>query len=123
MKSLLFFLAPSCACHNCLFLHRFPAALSEMLVQSTGTDLYLLPALPRNKWPHGCVKGLKARGGVTVNISWKEGSLHEALLWSSSSLNSLAKLHYGDQTATISISSGQVYRFSRELKCLKTWPL
>ena len=123
VKSLLFFLAPSCACHNCLFLHRFPAALSEMLVQSTGTDLYLLPALPRNKWPHGCVKGLKARGGVTVNISWKEGSLHEALLWSSSGLNSLAKLHYGDQTATISISSGQVYRFSRDLKCLKTWTL
>ncbi|CAO2168885.1 unnamed protein product [Urochloa humidicola] len=91
----------------------FPAALSEMLVQSTGTELFLLPALPRNKWPHGCVKGLKVRGGLTVNISWKEGSLHEALLW----------LHYESQTATISLSSGQVYRFSRDLKCLKTWPL
>ncbi|CAN6299687.1 unnamed protein product [Urochloa humidicola] len=101
----------------------FPAALLEMLVQSTGTDLYLLPALPRNKWPHGCVKGLKARGGVTVNISWKEGSLHEALLWSSGGQDSIARLHYENQTATISLSSGQVYRFSRDLKCLKTWPL
>ncbi|XP_062205578.1 alpha-L-fucosidase 2-like isoform X2 [Phragmites australis] len=101
----------------------FPAALSEMLVQSTGNDLYLLPSLPRNKWPHGCVKGLKARGGVTVNICWKEGSLHEALLWSSSDQNSLARLHYGDQTTTISLSPGQVYRFSRDLKCFKAWSL
>ncbi|KAJ1286965.1 hypothetical protein BS78_03G393100 [Paspalum vaginatum] len=101
----------------------FPAALSEMLVQSTGTDLYLLPALPRNKWPHGCVKGLKARGGVTVNISWKEGSLHEALLWSSSGQNSLARLHYGGQTATFSLSLGQVYRLSKDLRCLGSWPL
>ncbi|ONM00980.1 Alpha-L-fucosidase 2 [Zea mays] len=94
-----------------------------MLVQSTGTDLYLLPALPRNKWPQGYVKGLKARGGVTVNISWKEGSLHEALLWSSGGQNTLSRLHYGDQIATVSLSSGQVYRFSMDLKCLKTWPL
>uniref|UniRef100_A0A0E0M6M8 Uncharacterized protein n=1 Tax=Oryza punctata TaxID=4537 RepID=A0A0E0M6M8_ORYPU len=101
----------------------FPAALSEMLVQSTGSDLYLLPALPRDKWPQGCVKGLKARGGVTINIRWEEGSLHEALLWSSSSQNSCIKLHYGDQVATTNVSPCQVYRFSKDLKCLKTWAL
>ncbi|XP_006662275.3 alpha-L-fucosidase 2-like [Oryza brachyantha] len=101
----------------------FPAALSEMLVQSTGSDLYLLPALPRNKWPQGCVKGLKARGGVTINISWKEGSLHEALLWSNSSQNSVEKLHYGGQVAPISVWPGQVHMFSKDLKCLKTWAL
>ncbi|GJM89995.1 hypothetical protein PR202_ga06230 [Eleusine coracana subsp. coracana] len=103
----------------------FPAALSEMLVQSTGSDLYLLPAIPRDKWPHGCVKGLKARGGLTVNICWQEGNLREALLWSSSCQNSLARLHlhYGDLTATISFSPGQVYRFGRDLKCVKTWSL
>ncbi|XBI70148.1 hypothetical protein VPH35_064708 [Triticum aestivum] len=54
----------------------FPAALCEMLVQSTGSDLYLLPALPRDKWPHGSVKGLRARGGLTVNICWKEGQVY-----------------------------------------------
>jgi hypothetical protein len=102
---------------------RFPAALSEMLVQSTGSDLYLLPALPRDKWPQGFVKGLKARGGLTVNICWKEGSLHEALLWSGSSQNSLARVHYGSHSATISVSPGQVYRFNSDLKCLKSCPL
>jgi hypothetical protein len=105
------------------FSYRFPAALSEMLVQSTGSDLYLLPALPRDKWPQGSVKGLKARGGLTVNIMWKEGSLHEALLWSGSSQNSLAWVHYGGHTATIGVSPGQVYRLNSDLKCLKTWPL
>ncbi|VAI08539.1 unnamed protein product [Triticum turgidum subsp. durum] len=103
----------------------FPAALCEMLVQSTGSDLYLLPALPRDKWPHGSVKGLRARGGLTVNICWKEGSLHEALVWSGSSGNSpaLARIHYGDHAAVISASPGQVYRFNSELKCLETWQL
>ncbi|XP_044376218.1 alpha-L-fucosidase 2 [Triticum aestivum] len=101
----------------------FPAALCEMLVQSTGGDLYLLPALPRDKWPHGSVKGLRARGGMTVNICWEEGTLHEALVWSGSSGNSLARIHYGDRSAMISASPGQVYRFNSELKCLKTWLL
>jgi hypothetical protein len=91
-----------------------------MLVQSTGNDLYLLPAIPRDKWPYGCVKGLRARGGLTVNICWKEGSFHEALLWSSSGQNSFAmlNLHYGDQTASIRLSPGQVYRLGTNLKCV-----
>ncbi|KAG6736611.1 hypothetical protein POTOM_060514 [Populus tomentosa] len=59
----------------------FSAAIAEMLVQSTVKDLYLLPALPRDKWVNGCVKGLKARGGVAVNICWEEGGLHEVGLW------------------------------------------
>ncbi|KAL0356882.1 UNVERIFIED_CONTAM: Alpha-L-fucosidase 2 [Sesamum calycinum] len=60
----------------------FSAAVAEMLVQSTVKDLYLLPALPRDKWPNGCVKGLKARGGVTVSVCWSEGDLEEVGLWS-----------------------------------------
>ncbi|OMO63313.1 Six-hairpin glycosidase-like protein [Corchorus olitorius] len=55
----------------------FTAAVAEMLVQSTLEDLYLLPALPRDKWANGYVKGLMARGGVTVSICWEEGNLHE----------------------------------------------
>lgn len=32
------------------------AAIAEMLVESTAEDLYLLLALPQDKWADGCVK-------------------------------------------------------------------
>lgn len=93
-----------------------------MLVQSTVKDLYLLPALPRDKWANGCVKGLKARGGVTVNICWKEGDLHEVGLWSKEP-NSLRRLHYRGTTVTANLPSGRVYTFNRQLKCVKACSL
>ncbi|KAL5561325.1 hypothetical protein UlMin_031072 [Ulmus minor] len=97
----------------------FSAAIAEMLVQSTIKDLYLLPALPRDKWANGCVKGLKARGGVTVNICWKEGDLHEVGLWSKDH-NSIKKLHYRGTTVMTNISSGKVYTFNKHLRCVYT---
>lgn len=100
----------------------FSAAVAEMLVQSTMKDLYLLPALPRDKWANGCVKGLKARGGVTVNICWQEGDLEEFGLWSMEE-NSVKRLHYRGTTITAKISTGKVYTFNRQLKCVKTYSL
>ncbi|KAL6623030.1 hypothetical protein ACP70R_032909 [Stipagrostis hirtigluma subsp. patula] len=101
---------------------RFTAAIAEMLLQSTLTDLYLLPALPRDKWPKGCVKGLRARGNVTVNICWKEGELEEALLWCNNK-DSVLRLHYGGQVTTTTVSGGKAYKFSGCLQCIATWPL
>ncbi|XP_059448366.1 alpha-L-fucosidase 2-like isoform X1 [Corylus avellana] len=100
----------------------FTAAVSEMLVQSTIKDLYFLPALPRDKWANGCVKGLKARGAVTVSICWKEGDLHEVGLWSKEQ-NSLKRLHYRGTIVTASILSGIIYTFNAQLKCVKTCSL
>lgn len=102
-----------------LFGVSFSAAVAEMLVQSTVKDLYLLPALPRDKWANGCVKGLKARGGVTVNICWSEGDLHEVGIWSKDN-NSVKQLHYRGSTVTLNISSGKIYTFNRQLKCVRT---
>ncbi|XP_022860556.1 alpha-L-fucosidase 2-like isoform X2 [Olea europaea var. sylvestris] len=100
----------------------FSAAVAEMLVQSTVKDLYLLPSLPRDKWANGCVKGLKARGGVTVSICWSEGELDEVGLWSKNQ-NTEKSLHYGGITATVKISSATVYTFDKQLKCVKTQSL
>ncbi|KAJ6716536.1 ALPHA-L-FUCOSIDASE 2 [Salix koriyanagi] len=97
----------------------FSAAVAEMLVQSTVKDLYLLPALPRDKWANGCVKGLKARGGVTVNVCWKEGDLHEVGLWSNEH-NSIKRLHYRGSIVNANLSPGRVYTFNRQLRCIKT---
>lgn len=101
---------------------RFTAAIAEMLVQSTGKDLYLLPALPREKWGSGTAKGLKARGGVTINIRWSEGFLHGVDVWADGQ-SSIEQLHYGGSAVAVHFASGQVHTFNRDLRLVKTCPL
>ncbi len=50
------------------------SGITEMLMRSIKNDIYLLPALP-SSWANGSVKGLKAKGNVTVDIEWENGKL------------------------------------------------
>ena len=52
----------------------FTSGLCEMLLQSQGGKIRLLPALPA-ELPTGSFAGLKVRGGQKVSASWKDGRL------------------------------------------------
>jgi alpha-L-fucosidase 2 len=82
------------------------AAIAEMLLQShvplepsVGSEvpdprfeIEVLPALPK-AWPTGSVRGLRARGGFTVDLEWREGRLHQVTLRGPP--GKVARLRYG----------------------------
>ncbi|MET7329215.1 glycoside hydrolase family 95 protein [Nonomuraea sp. NPDC005650] len=55
------------------------AGMAEMLVQSQHGEIHVLPALP-SAWPTGSVRGLRARGDVTVDIDWRDGAAERITL-------------------------------------------
>ncbi len=55
------------------------AAVAEMLLQSQNDRVAFLPALPPT-WPTGHVRGLRARGDLTVDMDWADGRLSAARL-------------------------------------------
>ncbi|XP_028788004.1 alpha-L-fucosidase 2 [Neltuma alba] len=95
----------------------FTAAIAEVLVQSTLEDLFLLPALPQEKWPNGSVEGLKARGGTTISIRWREGNLEEAAVWSNHH-TTLKRIHYRASLVSANFLPDVLYKFDGQLKCL-----
>jgi alpha-L-fucosidase 2 len=50
------------------------AGIQELLLQSNNSDIYLLPALP-SVWKEGTIKGIIAKNGAQIDMTWKNGTL------------------------------------------------
>lgn len=57
------------------------SGINEMLVQSDGESIYLLPALP-SEWKEGSVKGFRVKGNAKIDFSWKNGRITDYKLHS-----------------------------------------
>ncbi|WP_051536057.1 glycoside hydrolase family 95 protein [Marinilabilia salmonicolor] len=80
------------------------AGLTEMLLQSHQGNIELLPALPF-QWREGSVKGLKARGGYTINISWSDGALTTAEIIGP--VDTDVPVVYNGQAINVTINKGE----------------
>jgi len=97
------------------------AGIAEMLLQSHETyhdpssgdlDRYvldLLPALP-SLWSTGSVHGLCARGGFTVDLSWKDGHLTKATVASTGGED--CRLRYRGHLMPVHMIRGEKREFS-----------
>lgn len=80
-------------------------AIVEMLLQSRGSLLHLLPALPR-AWPDGSARGLVARGGIVVDLAWNKGSLVHARLQPMES--GVIDVRLGDVRRSVRLVAGRI---------------
>jgi alpha-L-fucosidase 2 len=86
------------------------AGIAEMLLQSHNVDaatgapvVHLLPALPK-AWAEGAVRGLRARGGFTIDLVWSNGQLHDAVVRSATGGSCV--LRYGAGARTVELPPG-----------------
>jgi alpha-L-fucosidase 2 len=103
------------------------AGVAEMLLQSHGDHIHLLPALPV-QWRNGSISGLRARGNAELDLEWSDGELSRVTvkcmrtgsytIRSRRSLSSedIAEHHrytkLGDEFIQFQASAGESFRFT-----------
>lgn len=97
------------------------AGIAEMLLQSHGDAIHVLPALP-DAWPKGSVKGLRARGGVTVSLDWQDGKPTNLMIKALNSREiSLRSICSSDEVSVVDIGKKQKVSVSGDSSNISRW--
>ncbi|MFF3641505.1 glycoside hydrolase N-terminal domain-containing protein [Streptomyces sp. NPDC002564] len=87
------------------------SGIVEMLLQSQHTAIEILPALPAT-WPEGSVRGLRARGGATLDIDWSSGRATRITLTATRTRElTLRSDLFGGGSKVVKVRAGQRYVF------------
>ena len=87
----------------------YTAGIAEMLIQSHEPGIIrLLPALPK-AWQSGEVKGIRARGDITVDMAWEKGEIIKLSMLSGE--NQTITLYYNGSETTIMLKKGEIFGF------------
>ncbi|XEC93351.1 glycoside hydrolase N-terminal domain-containing protein [Paenibacillus tarimensis] len=84
------------------------AGIVELLLQSHLDGIELLPALP-SAWAHGEVRGLRARGGFTIDMRWEQGQLRQAQIYADR--GGFCRIRYAEPIR-ISLPGGEEVEYS-----------
>jgi alpha-L-fucosidase 2 len=80
-----------------------------MLVQSRPGELHLLPALPE-AWRSGSLRGVRVRGGMLLDLDWRDGRPELVTLRAARDTNST--LRFGAKTFPFTMKAGYVSTLS-----------
>ena len=92
-----------------------PTSLTDVQLGKSA-QLNLLPALPP-QIPDGAVKGLMARGALTVDLAWQNGKLTRATIRSRDA--EPVQIRYAGKEVTLQSKAGGVYTFGPDLARLQ----
>src|SRR5579859_3991915 len=95
-----------------------PAGMMEMLLQSHAGEISLLPALP-HAWADGHFIGLRARGGLTIDLAWEKGKATTAVLHAMVNGQHKLRAPRGQKIVAISSQGKPVHYVSAEDGAIK----
>ncbi len=90
----------------------YTSGVAEMLLQSQEENIIrILPALP-SAWKDGYVKGLKARGGLAVDIFWVDNHLEKVIF--KSKFAQTFDMMVDDKKIPVTMKKGEVFTYKQQ---------